>query len=254
MLFALWTLLPHTFLGHHITPQRAVHLAARVDRVIGFPRPHARKSLQKFLGMVNFDNHFLPYVWLMCPLYVSLQGKGASKGTHTALLAYPLPNAPVALTIDALNFAVWAVGWFQIPPRRLPAHCFCGSQATEIQHGQDRGALGWLTAEAALDILRVHHGHPACCCLPFQGGGVVPLIKAGLCCHGGGPRGFFWMWQLPGWWGLIGLWPRCIPTSLPQCQYPTTACPWSYILKELLSARYVLTRHNSNQTLLEAFP
>lgn len=56
--------------------------------------------------MVNFDNHFLQYVCLMCPLYVSLQGKGASEGAHTALLAHPLPNAAIALTIDALDHAV----------------------------------------------------------------------------------------------------------------------------------------------------
>ncbi|RJG15673.1 RNA-directed DNA polymerase [Alcanivorax profundi] len=40
-----------TFLGHHVTPQGAVPLPAKVDAVASFPRPRTVKSLQEFLGM-----------------------------------------------------------------------------------------------------------------------------------------------------------------------------------------------------------
>ena len=64
-----------TFLGHHVTPQGAVPLPARVDAVAGFPRSRAVKSLQEFLGMVNFYNCFLPHAaQLMRPLYDALWG------------------------------------------------------------------------------------------------------------------------------------------------------------------------------------
>ena len=58
-----------TFLGHHVTPQGAVPLPARVDAVACFPRPRTVKSLQEFLGMVNFYNRFIPHAaHLMRPL------------------------------------------------------------------------------------------------------------------------------------------------------------------------------------------
>ena len=117
-----------TFLGHHITPQGAVPLPARVEAVTSFPHPRTTKSLQEFLGMVNFYNRFLPHAaHLMRPLYESLRGKRANNevdwsperdkafcATKTALanatlLVHPSPSAPVALTTDASDYAVGAV-------------------------------------------------------------------------------------------------------------------------------------------------
>lgn len=71
---------------------------------MGFPRPHA--TVPSEVSGQGELYHFLQYVCLMCPLYVSVQDKGASEGAHTALLAYPLPNAAIALTKDALDHAV----------------------------------------------------------------------------------------------------------------------------------------------------
>ena len=65
-----------TFLGHHVTLQGAVLLPAKVDAVAIFPRPRTVKSLQEFLGMVNFYNHFLPHAaQLMRLLYDALRGR-----------------------------------------------------------------------------------------------------------------------------------------------------------------------------------
>ena len=47
-----------TFLGHHVTPEGAVPLPAKVDAVASFPHPRTVKSLQEFLGMANFYNRF----------------------------------------------------------------------------------------------------------------------------------------------------------------------------------------------------
>ncbi len=117
-----------TFLGHHVTPQGAVPLPARVEAVTGFPRPRTIKSLQEFLGMVNFYNRFLPHAaHLMRPLYEALRGKKANSEVdwsperdkafcavkaalaNAALLAHPSPSALIALTTDASDYAVGAV-------------------------------------------------------------------------------------------------------------------------------------------------
>ncbi|KAJ8353208.1 hypothetical protein SKAU_G00207750 [Synaphobranchus kaupii] len=117
-----------SFLGHHITQQGAVPLPARVDAVTRFPRPRTVRSLQEFLGMVNFYNCFIPHAaHVMRPLYEALRGKvpkdevdwspgmddafGAAKSAlaAAALLAHPSPTSPVALTTDASDYAVGAV-------------------------------------------------------------------------------------------------------------------------------------------------
>ncbi|XP_056128342.1 uncharacterized protein LOC130106298 [Rhinichthys klamathensis goyatoka] len=117
-----------SFLGHHVTPQGAVPLPAKVEAVASFPRPRTVKSLQEFLGMVNFYNRFLPRAaQLMRPLYYALRGRrpadvlawspemadafDAAKTAlaNAALLAHPSPTAPVALTTDASDYAVGAV-------------------------------------------------------------------------------------------------------------------------------------------------
>lgn len=57
------------FLGHCVSPQGAVLLPAKVEAVAAFLRPRSVKTLQEFLGMVNFYNRFIPHAaLLMCPL------------------------------------------------------------------------------------------------------------------------------------------------------------------------------------------
>lgn len=116
------------FLGHHVTPQGASPLPARVDAVARFPRPGTVKALQEFLGMVNFYNRFIPRAaHIMRPLYEALRGKKPSDDVQwvperedafkeaktalatAALLVHPSPTAQLALTTDASDYAVGAV-------------------------------------------------------------------------------------------------------------------------------------------------
>ncbi|KAK7930700.1 hypothetical protein WMY93_007095 [Mugilogobius chulae] len=116
------------FLGHRISAQGAVPLPAKVQAVADFPRPVVVKSLQEFLGMVNFYHRFIPHAaHIMRPLYDALRftkGSDAVDWTsdrviafegaksalaNAALLAHPDPNAPIALTTDASDLAVGAV-------------------------------------------------------------------------------------------------------------------------------------------------
>lgn len=116
------------FLGHHVSPQGAVPLPAKVEAIAVFPCPRTVKPLQEFLGMVNFYNRFIPQAaHLMHPLYEALKGKRGNQEVDwtpervrafdsakkalagAAMLAHPSPAAPVALTTDASDYAVGAV-------------------------------------------------------------------------------------------------------------------------------------------------
>lgn len=116
------------FLGHRVSKAGAVPLPAKVEAVSVFPRPVSVKSLQEFLGMVNFYNRFIPRAaHIMHPLYGALKSKNKNQAIDwtpdrewafhkakralaaAALLAHPNPSAPVALTTDASDYAVGAV-------------------------------------------------------------------------------------------------------------------------------------------------
>ena len=117
------------FLGHHITTAGAVPLPSKVEAVLMLPQPLTVRALQEFCGMVNFYHRFVPRAAdLMRPLYSALKGKksprqaiswstdmlAAFSATKDALasatmLAHPVPDAPVALTTDASDYAVGAV-------------------------------------------------------------------------------------------------------------------------------------------------
>ncbi|KAL6490077.1 hypothetical protein MHYP_G00004220 [Metynnis hypsauchen] len=116
------------FLGHRITSSGAVPLPAKVEAIQSFVRPLTVKALQEFLGMVNFYHRFIPRAAdLMRPLYEALKGKTAKHlvdWTEERLLAFdatkhalakatmlvhPLPDAVIAITTDASDYAVGAV-------------------------------------------------------------------------------------------------------------------------------------------------
>ena len=115
------------FLGHRITRDGAVPLPAKVEAITNFPRPITVKSLQEFLGMVNFYHRFIPQAArVMDSLHDALKGPSkqlvewtearvkAFDGTKAALaratmLAHPDPMAPIAVTSDASDLAVGAV-------------------------------------------------------------------------------------------------------------------------------------------------
>jgi Reverse transcriptase (RNA-dependent DNA polymerase) len=49
------------FLGHHITLTGLTPLSSHVQPILSFPSPTDAKSLQRFLGMINFYRRFLRY-------------------------------------------------------------------------------------------------------------------------------------------------------------------------------------------------
>ena len=62
------------FLGHRVTRDGAAPLPSKVEAVAQFPRPLTVKSLQEFLGMVNFYHRFIPRAaQLTRPLNEALQ-------------------------------------------------------------------------------------------------------------------------------------------------------------------------------------
>lgn len=64
------------FLGHSITCHGAQPLPEKVDAIRRFPRPPSVKSLQEFIGMVNFYHRFVPSAaGIMRPLFQCLAGK-----------------------------------------------------------------------------------------------------------------------------------------------------------------------------------
>lgn len=115
------------FLGHRVNKDGAVPLPSKVEAIVQFPRPLTVKSLQEFLGMVNFYHRFIPRAaQLMGPLHDALKGTpkhavdwtesrvkafDATKAAlaNATMLAHPSPNAPIAITSDASDYAVGAV-------------------------------------------------------------------------------------------------------------------------------------------------
>ena len=99
------------FLGHQINKNGSLPLPAKVQAINNFPRPHNVKSLQEFLGMINFYHRFIPNAaCILRPLYLSLKGNpqkhiltwlpdmvdafqhGKSALAKSTLLAYGCPS------------------------------------------------------------------------------------------------------------------------------------------------------------------
>ena len=116
------------FLGHQINKNGSLPLPAKVQAINNFPRPHNVKSLQEFLGMINFYHRFIPNAAsILRPLYLSLKGNpqkhiltwlpdmvdafqhGKSALAKSTLLAHPHMDAPLAVTSDASDNGVGAV-------------------------------------------------------------------------------------------------------------------------------------------------
>lgn len=116
------------FLGHHISKEGSTPLPSKVQAITDFPRPSSVKSLQEFLGMMNFYNRFIPQsAAILRPLYSALKStkprhsltwsdamneaftSSKSALANATLLTHPCPNAPIALTTDASDLAVGAV-------------------------------------------------------------------------------------------------------------------------------------------------
>ena len=114
------------FLGHRIDASGIHPLEKKVEAVKNFPTPHSTKSLQEYLGLLNYYHRFVPNMArIVKPLYDSLSGKpktlmwgpeqeNAFQYSKSALasatcLHHPIPGAALVVTTDASATAVGAV-------------------------------------------------------------------------------------------------------------------------------------------------
>ncbi|GFW26812.1 transposon Tf2-9 polyprotein [Trichonephila clavipes] len=116
------------FLGHLITPDGIKPLPDKVQAVLDCKQPETVGSLRKFLGLLNFYRRFLPKAaeqqYLLSEFLKGSKGKKDSKPLNwsseantafqrckqaladAALLAHPSPSAPLALHVDASDYAI----------------------------------------------------------------------------------------------------------------------------------------------------
>ena len=111
------------YLGHRVTKQGILPLQARVEAVRDYPTPDSKKSLQRFLGMINYYHRFLPSLaHKLHPLHEATKVKGQDIDwtpecqsafelakqalASAALLHHPSSSAPTSITVDASNKAV----------------------------------------------------------------------------------------------------------------------------------------------------
>ncbi|GFU72129.1 hypothetical protein TNCV_3859011 [Trichonephila clavipes] len=116
------------FLGHLITPDGIKPLPDKVQAVLDYKQPETVGSLRKFLGLLNFYRSFLPKAaeqqYLLSEFLKGSKGKKDSKPLNwsseaitafqrckqaladAALLAHPSPSAPLALHVDASDYAI----------------------------------------------------------------------------------------------------------------------------------------------------
>lgn len=119
-----------SFLGHQISESGIQPTDDRISAIQEYPLPADQRSLQRFLGMVNFYHRFIPHAAsLLTPLHAMVQHKQTSQKhplkwtssqqesfekVKTALaksvpLGHPQSNAPLSLVCDASCSAVGAV-------------------------------------------------------------------------------------------------------------------------------------------------
>ncbi|GFY13471.1 retrovirus-related Pol polyprotein from transposon 297 [Trichonephila clavipes] len=116
------------FLGHLITPDGIKPLPNKVQAVLDYKQPETVGSLRKFLGLLNFYRRFLPKAaeqqYLLSEFLKGSKSKKDSKPLNwsseaitafqrckqaladAALLAHPSPSAPLALHVDASDYAI----------------------------------------------------------------------------------------------------------------------------------------------------
>ena len=114
------------FLVHHVDAAGMQPLPSHVQAIRDFPAPTDVKSLQRFLGMVNFYRRFLPgAAHVLKPLTDALTGspkhldwtpqlqaafEAAKAATAAAVkLVHPAPDATVSLAVDASGTHVGGV-------------------------------------------------------------------------------------------------------------------------------------------------
>ncbi|GFX28017.1 retrovirus-related Pol polyprotein from transposon 17.6 [Trichonephila clavipes] len=93
------------FLGHLITPDGIKPLPEKVQAVLDYKQPETVGSLRKFLGLLNFYRRFLPKAAEQ--QYLLSEFLKDSKALNDAAhFAHPSPSAPLALHVDASDYAI----------------------------------------------------------------------------------------------------------------------------------------------------
>ncbi|GFT85219.1 hypothetical protein TNCV_496741 [Trichonephila clavipes] len=93
------------FLGHLITPDGIKSLPDKVQAVLDYKQPETVGSLRKILGLLNFYRRFLPKAAEQQYLLSEFL-KGSKALADAALLVHPSPSAPLALHVDASDYAI----------------------------------------------------------------------------------------------------------------------------------------------------
>jgi hypothetical protein len=112
-------------LGHRVTATGLASLSFRIQPILNFPLPSDVKSLQQFLGMLNFYRRFLPGIaCILKPLTDACKGSGSIQWTEhmqaafqsaksvlasAVPLQHPKPSATLSLATDASDTHVGAV-------------------------------------------------------------------------------------------------------------------------------------------------
>ena len=110
------------FLGHHVTPRGILPMQGRVQPILDFPRPAQKDQLQRYLGMMNYYDRFLPGgARVLIPLHQAVGNKAKEKKAPicsstecqvafdkakrllaaATLLHHPSPLAETRVTTDA---------------------------------------------------------------------------------------------------------------------------------------------------------
>ncbi|GFT69322.1 retrovirus-related Pol polyprotein from transposon 17.6 [Trichonephila clavipes] len=88
------------FLGHLIAPDGIKPLPDKVQAVLDYKQPETVGSLRKFLGLLNFID-------VSCPNQLNNTFQRCKQAlADAALLAHPSPSAPLALHVDASDYAI----------------------------------------------------------------------------------------------------------------------------------------------------
>ena len=115
------------FLRHHLTPSGILPMAERVEPIVEFPVPTRKDELQRFLGMMNYYNRFLPKIAkVLIPLHDAVGNKQKEKKAKIVwsdqcqsafeeaksllavamLLQHPSPSAETRVTTDVSGLAI----------------------------------------------------------------------------------------------------------------------------------------------------
>lgn len=142
-----------TFLSHIVTKNGILPKTEKVEVIINFKKPEKSHELRSFLAVLNSYRRFLPNAArIQDKLQALIKGNKKKDNSpivwnddackafeqckqdiaNAALLAHPIPNATLALHVDASNFSVGAV-LHQIHNGELQPLSFYSKRMTDTQ-------------------------------------------------------------------------------------------------------------------------